>query len=107
MTPRLYDIDTPGSKNFCIKRNEGDEWEPFSVDEFMFFLQHVEKIDAYDPDKQIAVAMDWQYDAELGSYVPSRAYTYSAAELMREIKLDSTSRLYEDFVELKSKTKAI
>jgi hypothetical protein len=99
MIPELYDIDTPGAKTFGVKRNKEDEdWEHFSIDDFMFFLQDVGRINAYDPDTKTAVVWATRYEKGLQGFATYRAYTYPAAEIMREIKLNRHSRLYEQFV---------
>jgi len=99
MIPELYDIDTPGAKTFGIKRSQTDEdWEYFCIDDFMFFLQDVGRINAYDPDTKTAVVWSWADECIIPGHAPYRAYTYSAAEIMREIKLNRHSRLYEQFV---------
>jgi hypothetical protein len=99
MIPELYDIDTPGAKTFGIKRSQTDEdWEYFRIDEFMFFLQDVGRINAYDPDKKTAVVWTTRYEKGLQGWGLHRVSTYPAEEIMREIKLNRYSRLYEQFV---------
>jgi hypothetical protein len=94
----LYEIDLNSSADtFGVKINPSSEWVQHSVDEFMFYLQEVGRIDAYDPDEQTGIVIAERYD-QYGDIVTERAYTFKAYDLMREIMLDSTSALFEDFI---------
>ena len=101
----IYDIDLNSSEvTFGVKLTESSEWVQYSVNEFMFYLQHVGRIDAYDPSRKIGIVVSERYCPIANDVITERAYTYSAIDLMRDIMQGNSGMEFENFVSLQTAT---